>query len=71
MKQITKMTGKEKKAQRRKNKEHLPMYWIKIRNKRTKCTKLVTPEKALNYLYGRKEIDGLRHKHLKDEYEQI
>ncbi len=64
------LTGKEKKDQRRENKKNLPMYWVKVRNKRTGNVKLMTPEKALNYIYGRIEIDGIRHKYLKDEYEQ-
>jgi len=65
------LTGKEKKAQRREKKKNLPMYWVKVRNKRTGNVKLMSPEKALNYIYGKMEIDGLRHPHLKDIYEQV
>jgi len=44
------MTGKEKKIQRAKNKENLPMYWVKLRNKRTGYTKIVSRERVIDYL---------------------
>ncbi len=62
------MTGKEKKAQRRGNKEGLPSYYVFVVNDRTHSTQLVSRDKAQDYTEGKINQIGIRVHNLKDTY---
>ncbi len=65
------MTGKEKKAQRKANKVGLRSFYTMIKNDRTNYTKLVSRDRAIDYLKGRLGYDHIRTLHLKDQFTEI
>ncbi len=62
------MTGKEKKAQRKLNKEGLTNFYVWVQNDRTGKSKLVTREKSFDYTDGKFNQLGIRVHNLKDTY---
>ena len=72
---MNEMTGKEKKAQRRKNKENLKGYYVQVirvnpKNEKDHVSypKLVTTQKAAEMIYGKMDRLGKVSKNLKHEW---